>query len=63
MKSSFLRFRFATNSVPLAEQTDIICDDKKMLQLSDFPSDIISGWVIEPVHIPPVVSDFVMVGT
>ena len=58
MKRSSFRFQFATNSVLSVEQTDIMCDDNKMLQLSDFPSDIITGWMIEPELNPPVVSNY-----
>ena len=59
IEDSNFRFRFSAKTYPPGEPDDKECDKEKIVKLTGFPADevMIKGWRVEPLHVPPVVSD------
>ena len=61
-KHSHFQFHFSTNTLPSSqreETADNGRDTEMMLKLSGFPADDVmsAGWRVQPLHIPPLVSE------
>ena len=61
-KHSHFRFCFSTNTLPsrqIEERAERESDTEMMLKLSGFPDDdvISTGWRVQPLRIPPLVSE------
>ena len=61
-KHSHFRFHFATNTLLSREQEETVereSDTEMVLKLSGFPADdvISTGWRVQPLRMPPLVSE------